>query len=150
MFDRIALMSIPVKDQKAAKAFYIQKLRCTVKEEMPFGTPDTSWIRLAWPGADTELVLVTWFPQMKPGSVQGVVLTTKNMADTHAKLKAKKLEISDIKKQPWGLEATFGDPDGTGWVLQQSKRPESAVTHAGRNQSMKGSRTVMENPANVD
>jgi catechol 2,3-dioxygenase-like lactoylglutathione lyase family enzyme len=121
MFDKIALMSIPVKDQKAAKAFYTEKLGCAVKEEMPFGTPDTLWIRLALPGVGTELVLVTWFPQMKPGSVQGVVLTTKNIADTHAKLKGRKLDISDIKKQPWGLEATFRDPDGNGWVLQQSK-----------------------------
>ncbi len=59
MFDRIGLLSIPVKDQKAARKFYIEKLGCTVKEEMPFGTPDTLWIRLALPGADTELVLVT-------------------------------------------------------------------------------------------
>lgn len=121
MFDRIALISIPVKDQQTAKSFYTQKLGGTVKEEMPFGTPDTLWIRLALPGADTELALVTWFPQMKPGSVQGIVLTTKNLADTHAKLKARKLDISDIKRQPWGLEATFRDPDGNGWVLQQSK-----------------------------
>ena len=98
MFDRIALISIPVKDQKAAKAFYTEKLGCTVKEEMPFGAPDTLWIRLALPGAHTELVLVTWFPQMKPGSVHGVVPTTKNLADTHAKLKPRKLDISDIKK----------------------------------------------------
>lgn len=121
MFKGIALISIPVKDQKAAKTFYTEKLGCTVKEEMPFGTPDTLWIRLALPGVNTELVLVTWFPQMKPGSVQGLVLTTKNIADTHAKLKARKLDISDIKKQPWGPEATFRDPDGSGWVLQQSR-----------------------------
>ncbi len=62
-----------------------------------------------------------FFREMKPGSVQGLVLTTKNIADTHAKLKARKLDISDIKKQPWGPEATFRDPDGNGWVLQQSR-----------------------------
>src|SRR2546425_8492239 len=33
MFDRIALISIPVKDQRAAKSFYTEKLGCTVKEE---------------------------------------------------------------------------------------------------------------------
>jgi hypothetical protein len=42
------------------------------------------------------------------------VLTTKNIADTHARLKARKLHISDIKKHPWGLEVTFRDPDGNG------------------------------------
>ncbi len=82
------------------------------------------WIRLALPGAATELVLVTWFPQMKPGSVQGVVLTTKNLADMHAKLTARKLDISDIKKQPWGLEATFRDPDGDGWCCSNQSEPD--------------------------
>jgi catechol 2,3-dioxygenase-like lactoylglutathione lyase family enzyme len=120
MFDKIALISIPVKDQKAAISFYTEKLGCNVKEEMPFGTPDTVWIRLTLPGVTTEIVLATWFPQMKPGCVQGLVLTTKNIADTHMKLRKRKLEISDITKQPWGQEATFSDPDGNGWVLQQS------------------------------
>ncbi len=119
MFDRIALISIPVKNQKAAKSFYTEKLGCTVKEEMPFGTPDTLWIRLALPGVDTDIVLATWFPQMKPGSVQGLVLTTKNIADTHSELRKRGLEISSIKSQPYGQEATFSDPDGNGWVLQQ-------------------------------
>lgn len=121
MFDRIALVSIPVKNQQAARAFYTEKLGCQVKQEMPFGTPDTLWIRLALPGVDTEIVLATWFPQMKPGGVQGLVLTTKNIAHTHAELRKRTLDISNIKQQSWGQEATFNDPDGNGWVLQQPK-----------------------------
>ena len=79
MFDKIALVSIPVKDQKVAKTFYTEVLGCKVVLEMPFGTPDTLWIRLALPGAATEIVLVTWFPQMTPGCVQGLVITTKDI-----------------------------------------------------------------------
>jgi uncharacterized glyoxalase superfamily protein PhnB len=56
---------------------------------------------------------------MKPGCVQGIVLTTKDIAKTHAELKKRGLAISEIEKQPWGQEATFNDPDGNGWVLQQ-------------------------------
>ncbi len=59
MFARIAVISIPVKDQPAAKSFYTNVLGCTVVREMPFGTPDTMWIRLALPGVDTQLVLDT-------------------------------------------------------------------------------------------
>jgi catechol 2,3-dioxygenase-like lactoylglutathione lyase family enzyme len=120
MFDKIALVSIPVKDQKRAKSFYTKVLGCKVVQEMPFGTPDTLWIRLALPGVETELVLVTWFPQMKPGCVQGIVLTTTDIVKTHAELKRRGLEISEIEKQPWAQEATFNDPDGNGWALQQS------------------------------
>jgi catechol 2,3-dioxygenase-like lactoylglutathione lyase family enzyme len=64
MFDKIALLSIPVKDQKVAKSFYTDILGGKVVQEMPFGTPDTLWIRLALPGVETEIVLATWFPQM--------------------------------------------------------------------------------------
>jgi len=124
MFDKIALLSIPVKDQKVAKSFYTDILGCKVVQELPFGTPDTLWIRLALPGVETEIVLATWFPQMKPGRLQGLVLTTKDITKAHAELKKRGLKISEIEKQSWGQEATFNDLDGNGWVLQQ---PTSAV-----------------------
>jgi catechol 2,3-dioxygenase-like lactoylglutathione lyase family enzyme len=120
VFDKIALISIPVKDQKRAKEFYTKVLGCNVVQEMPFGTPDTMWIRLALPGAETEIVLVTWFPQMAPGCIQGLVITTKDITETHAELKKRGLDISEVQEQPWAKEATFSDPDGNGWVLQQS------------------------------
>lgn len=120
MFDKIALISIPVRDQQVAKSFYTNVPGCKVVQEMPFGTPDTLWIRLALPGVETEIVLVTWFPQMEPGGVQGLVLTTHDIGKAHAELKKRGLEISAVKDQPWAREATFSDPDGNGWVLQQS------------------------------
>ena len=118
MFNKIAIVSIPVKDQTAAKSFYTELLDAKVIEEMPFG-PDAKWIRLELPGVETRIVLATWFPQMPPGCVQGLVLTTSDIAKTRAELKKRGLDISEIKKQPYGQEATFSDPDGNGWVLQQ-------------------------------
>jgi catechol 2,3-dioxygenase-like lactoylglutathione lyase family enzyme len=44
MFEKVAVISIPVKDQQAAKAFYTDMLGCTIVQERPFGTPDTMWI----------------------------------------------------------------------------------------------------------
>jgi catechol 2,3-dioxygenase-like lactoylglutathione lyase family enzyme len=120
MFEKVAVISIPVKDQRAAKAFYTDKLGCAVVDEMPFGTPDTMWIRLGLPGVDTQLVLATWFPAMPPGSLQGLVLATNRLDQTHAELRRRGLDISPIQNQEWGREATFADVDGNGWVLQQS------------------------------
>lgn len=120
MFEKVAVISIPVKDQRAAKAFYTDKLGCAVVDEMPFGIPDTMWIRLALPGVDTQLVLATWFPAMAPGSLQGLVLATNRLDHTHAELRRRGLDISPIQNQEWGREATFADVDGNGWVLQQS------------------------------
>lgn len=118
MFNKIAIVSIPVSDQKASKSFYTDVLGGKVVEEMPFG-PGTQWIRIELPGVETRIVLATWFPQMQPGCLQGIVLTTDNIATTYADLNKRGLAISEIKKQPYGQEATFQDPDGNGWVLQQ-------------------------------
>lgn len=118
MFERVALISIPVSDQAVARQFYTERLGCAVVQELPFG-PDTLWIRLALPGTTTDIVLATWFPQMKPGSLQGLVVTTGDIARTHAELRRRQLEISEVERRPWGQEATFQDPDGNGWILQQ-------------------------------
>jgi catechol 2,3-dioxygenase-like lactoylglutathione lyase family enzyme len=126
MFEKIALISIPVKDQKRSKTFYTDVLGCSIVQEMPFGTPGTQWIRLALPTVETDLTLVTWFPQMKPGSVQGLVLITKDIESTHLELRRRGLKISKIKDEEWAREATFSDPDGNGWVLQQSTVRERA------------------------
>ncbi len=120
MFTKIRVISIPVINQEVAKEFYTDVIGARVEMEMPFGTDDkTRWISLILPGVETRISLVTWFPQMPPGSVQGLVLATDDISAAHSELKMRGLMISDIKNQPYGREATFSDPDGNGWVLQQ-------------------------------
>ncbi len=120
MFSKIRVISVPVGDQQAAKEFYTKVLGGTVEFDMPLGPDNPArWISLKLPGVETRITLVTWFPQMPPGSLQGVVLATDDIAAAHAELKRRGLEISEIDVQPYGREATFRDPDGNGWVLQQ-------------------------------
>ncbi len=120
MFTNIRVLSVPVADQQVAKEFYTDVLGATVEMDMPFdqGGP-LRWVMLRLPGVETRITLVTWFPQMPPGSLQGVVLATADISAAHAELKGRGLQISDIANQPYGREATFSDPDGNGWVLQQ-------------------------------
>jgi catechol 2,3-dioxygenase-like lactoylglutathione lyase family enzyme len=120
MFTKIRVISIPVKDQEVARKFYTEVLGGKVEADMPMG-PDSKmrWISLQLPGVETRLTLVTWFPQMPPGSAQGMVLATDDLSAAYADLKRRGLKLSDIKDQPYGRECTFSDPDGNGWVLQQ-------------------------------
>ncbi len=118
MYTKISLVSVPVKDQDISKSFYINVLGCRQLEDQSF-MPGTRWIRLEFPGVETKIVLVTWFAQIPPGSLQGIILVTDDIARTFAELSGRGLEISPIKQQPYGKEATFRDPDGNGWVLQQ-------------------------------
>jgi len=120
MFDKVAILSVPVSDQDRALEFYTEILGGKVVQDMPFA-PGTRWLKIELPGVETQLVLATWFSDMNPGCLQGVVLSAKDIAKTHAELKKRGLDISEIDEQPYGKEATFADPDGNGWILQQTK-----------------------------
>ncbi len=118
MFTKISIVTIPVKDQDAARAFYTDILGCRVVEDMPM-MPGSRWLRLEFPGVETRIVLANWFKEMAPGSVQGIVLITEDIGKTCDELNRRGLATSPIKDQPYGKESTFYDPDGNGWVLQQ-------------------------------
>lgn len=117
----LKIVSIPVRDQEAAKRFYQETLGFEVRMDAPF-MPGARWLELAPAGAQTTITLVTWFENMKPGGVTGLVLETDDVDGDAALLKERGVEISAIQPAPWGRYATFSDPDGNGWVLQQSGR----------------------------
>jgi catechol 2,3-dioxygenase-like lactoylglutathione lyase family enzyme len=117
----LKIVSIPVRDQEAAKRFYQETLGFEVRMDAPF-MPGARWLELAPAGAQTTITLVTWFENMKPGGVMGLVLETDDVDGDAALLKERGVEISAIQPAPWGRYATFSDPDGNGWVLQQSGR----------------------------
>ncbi len=122
MFTKIRVISIPVINQQVALEFYRDVLGARIEADVPFDQDGQQrWISLVLPGVETRISLVTWFPQMPPGSLQGIVLATQDISVAHSELKMRGLRITDIKNQPYGRECTFADPDGNGWVLQQPK-----------------------------
>jgi uncharacterized glyoxalase superfamily protein PhnB len=78
-----------------------------------------SWIQLAPMGQSITIALVTWFENMKPGGLQGVMVNTKDIETEHALLTSRGLKISEVKQEPWGRYAMFTDLDGNGWILRQ-------------------------------
>lgn len=59
---------------------------------------------------------------MPPGSIQGAVLDTDDIESACQTLESRGLELSSIEEALWGKYATFSDPDGNGWVLQQAAK----------------------------
>lgn len=116
---RIEILSVPVRDPEAAKVFYRDVLGFTVVRDDPMG-PDRRWITLAPPGGAPSITLVTWFPQMRPGGVTGLVLGSDDVDADVEELRRRGLEVGELQDAPWGRFATFDDPDGNGWVLQQT------------------------------
>jgi len=115
---QISIVSVPVTDQAAARAFYADVLGFQVLRDEPMG-PEQRWIQLAPPGSTASITLVSWFAQMPAGTVQGLVLTSDAVDADHAALTSRGLAISELADAPWGRYATFNDPDGNGWVLVQ-------------------------------
>ncbi len=117
---RIAIMSAPVLDEERAASFYADTLGFGILHDSPMGH-DRRWLQMAPPGAETSITLVTWFDAMPAGCLRGLVLDTEEIEATRDEHKLRGLEITEIKDAPWGRSATFSDPDGNGWVLQQSR-----------------------------
>ena len=115
---KVQLFSIPVTDQDRARSFYVDQLGFDVLVDRPM-SPDTRWLQLAPPGAETSVALVTWFDTMPPGSVDGTVLETDDLEGDVDRLREQGVAIDgEIEERPWGRYVTFTDPDGNGLILQ--------------------------------
>lgn len=110
----IEIISIPVTDQQAAKAFYL-KIGFEILVEVNF--EKQTWIQMAFPGSPVSITLVNWFPEMPAGSVRGLVIKTDDLDKDIADLKAKGLEVGNVDTTPWGRFATVKDPDGNALSL---------------------------------
>ena len=116
---QLSIVSIPVADQERAKAFYREVLGFQVVREAEI-SPTQRWVQMKPPSGPAGITLVTWFPAMQPGSVQGLVLDTGDIDRAHEKLKAQGLDITPVQQASWGQFATFKDLDGNGWSLVTS------------------------------
>ncbi|MGD1920617.1 MAG: VOC family protein [Pleurocapsa sp.] len=118
---QIEIISIPVNNQQIAKEFYQNILGFELLADASF-SENMQWIQLA-PSttSSVSIALVTWFEEMPPGSVQGLVIGTNKIEKDYQELIDKGITLSPIQDDPWGKSTTFKDPDGNGWVLQQSR-----------------------------
>ena len=119
----IAVVSIPVKDQAAAKAFYADTLGFTCLRDEAMG-PDMRWVQLQPKTGGATIALVTWFEAMQPGGLQGLLIHVADIDAEHARLSALGIEVTAIEEQPWGRFTIFHDPDGNGLIFAQLAAPE--------------------------
>jgi predicted enzyme related to lactoylglutathione lyase len=116
--DHIQIISIPVTDQDRAREFYIDVLGWELVTDNDSG--DKRWVEVAPRRGQTSFALVTWFPEMKPGSVQGIVLATDDIEKAYDELLERGVEFhAQIEDGPFSRITSFNDPDGNGLVLHQ-------------------------------
>jgi catechol 2,3-dioxygenase-like lactoylglutathione lyase family enzyme len=140
---KLEVVIIPVADVDRSKQFY-QRLGWRLDADFSF---DNGFrvVQLTPPGSGCSIQLGTKLTNAVPGSVQDLYLVVADIEAARAELIARGAEVSDVfhptapggQFQPNGTEgraggrgandgsyrtfATFTDPDGNGWLIQEVK-----------------------------
>ena len=119
--EKLLMVMIAVTDMAKAKTFYAEQLGFQVTTD--YGQGDYHWVSLALPGGGATLTLSTLHGHMKPGTMT-LYLSTSTIETTHGKLKAKGVEVSNIKDDLYGPGSgvkwfDLHDPDGNLWQVAQ-------------------------------
>lgn len=115
MVSTLELIQIPVRNLETSLVFYRQALGFELIhiEQEAF--------HLRREGVNGILSLTEKISEPKPGSVQGLVVSTSNLAVCYARLTAMGVVIDKVVEVLGGKFATFTDPDGNGWVLLEAE-----------------------------
>lgn len=128
---KLELVILPVSDVDRAKAFY---------ERAGFGLDvdhragdEFRVVQLTPPGSSCSITFGVGVSQTTPGSIQGLHLVVTDIEAARAALVARGVEVSepfhfgpegqtpgpDPDRSDYGSFASFSDPDGNGWLLQE-------------------------------
>jgi predicted enzyme related to lactoylglutathione lyase len=128
---KLEAMTIPVSDVDRAKAFY-ERLGWTLDSDFMVGK-DFRAVQLTPPGSPCSIHLST---TAAPGSAQGMFLIVSDIEAARKDLSARGADVSDVfhfdgdrrrvpgpdaERSSYGSYASFTDPDGNAWILQQVK-----------------------------
>jgi lactoylglutathione lyase len=130
MLTAVGTITVQVRDQDAALAYYTEKLRFEVRSDMPMG-PEQRWLEVAPKGAQTRILLYKATPE-QPGAASyesalasigtstGMVLEVDDIVATFAQLNENGVTIlEEPSQQPYGWWAVFADQDGNSYGVHQ-------------------------------
>lgn len=131
---KLELIVLPVTDVDRAKAFYEQvgfRLDVDHRAGEAFRV-----VQLTPPGSACSITVGTGISEAAPGSVQGLHLVVTDIEAVRDEIAGRGVEIGDIfhfgpegqvagpdpQRSDYGSFATFSDPDGNGWLLQEVRQ----------------------------
>jgi catechol 2,3-dioxygenase-like lactoylglutathione lyase family enzyme len=137
---KLEVVVIPVSDVDRAKRFY-ESLGWRLDADFASGD-DWRLVQLTPPGSPCSVMLGKGFTTAVPGSVQGTFLAVDNLETARAEFLRHGVDASEVfhfegdrlvvgtkgrtpGRDPEGRSylsfASFSDPDGNGWLLQEVK-----------------------------
>jgi predicted enzyme related to lactoylglutathione lyase len=129
---KLEVIAIPVADVDRAKAFY-EKLGWSLDADFKVGKTFRA-VQLTPPGSPCSIHLN---PAGVPGSAKGMFLVVSDIEAARREIIAKGVAVSDVfhydgdhqpvpglnpERQSYGSYATFDDPDGNRWVMQEVRQ----------------------------
>ena len=136
---KLEVVVIPVADVDRAKGFY---KALGWREDADFaGAEDFRVVQLTPPGSPCSVIFGTGITTAEPGSAGGLQLVVSDIEAARAELADRGASVSEIfhdaggvfyhagtegrvpgpapDHQSYGSFASFSDPDGNGWMLQE-------------------------------
>ena len=131
---KLELVVLPVTDVDRAKAFY-ESAGFNVDVDHRAGD-SFRVVQLTPPGSECSITIGTGISQAEPGCVQGLHLVVTDIEASRADLVERGIDVGepfhfgpegqvtgvDPNRQDYGTFASFSDPDGNGWLLQEVKQ----------------------------
>ena len=126
------LTVVPVSDVDRAKEFYAEKLGFNVDVDHRAGE-SFRVVQLTPPGSAASITIGTGISGAEPGSYGGMHLVVDDLVAASELLAGRGVEVSEPfhfgaegqtpglhpERQSYGSFATFADPDGNGWLIQE-------------------------------
>ena len=122
MIRKVKFISIPVRDQDRALAFYVDTLGFTLLTDQPMG-PGQRWVEVRPPKGESGVALFTPPGQEdRIGTFTGISLECDDVQKTYEELVAKGVEFAKPpKKESWGVMAILKDSEGNQIVLSAAR-----------------------------
>jgi catechol 2,3-dioxygenase-like lactoylglutathione lyase family enzyme len=131
----LELVLMPVADVDRAKEFYVDKMGFNLDVDHRAG--DTfRVVQMTPPGSACSITVGVGITDADPGSVRGTHLCVGDIEAVRAELVAKGVDVSEPfhfgeagqtpglhpERADYGTFASFSDPDGNTWLLQEVSR----------------------------
>ncbi len=136
---KLEVVVLPVSDVDRAKAFY-ESLGWRLDADFP-GDGGFRVVQLTPPGSACSIIFGSQVTSARPGSVEGLQLVVTDIEAARAELVARGVGVSEVfhdtggvfhhartaarapgpapEHVTYGSFASFEDPDGNGWFLQE-------------------------------
>ncbi len=126
---KLELVPVPVSDVDRAKAFYTEKLGCSLDVDRNVEGVGRV-VQLTPPGSACSIVIGLDIETTPPGSLRGLLLVVSDIEAARAELVERGVQVGEVQHLdsgswvpgavdgPYESFAQFSDPDGNGWSLQ--------------------------------